>query len=60
VNLTTTTRLRADDHLDERVDRLRLWVARVPTEHRAHVAARLDQLFVLLGELVDAPTEDQP
>lgn len=60
MNLTTTTRLRADDHLDERVDRLRLWVDQVPPQYRGHVAATLDSLAALLGELVATPTEDQP
>ncbi|MCO5307088.1 MAG: hypothetical protein M9906_14250 [Microthrixaceae bacterium] len=60
MNLTTTTRLRADDDLAERLDRLRLWVDQVPPQYRGHVAATLDSLAVLLGELVDAPTEDQP
>lgn len=60
MNLTTTTRLRADDHLAERLDRLRLWVDQVPPQYRGHVAATLDSLAALLGELVATPTEDQP
>jgi len=60
VNLTTTTRLRADDDLAERLDRLRLWVDQVPPQYRGHVAATLDSLAALLGELVATPTEDQP
>ena len=49
--LTTPTRVRADDDLEARIDRLRLWAGQVPNEHRPHIAARLDQLFVRLGEL---------
>lgn len=49
---TNTTPVHVADELDERIDRLRTWVAHVPAQHRAHVAARVDQLFVLLGELV--------
>lgn len=56
----TPTRIRANDDLHAQLDRLHLWIDQVPAEHRVHVSARLDQLFVLLGELVDAPTEDQP
>ena len=56
----TPTRIRANEDLHAQLDRLHLWIEQVPVEHRAHVSARLDQLFVLLGELVDAPTEDQP
>jgi len=56
----TPARNRANENLHDQLDRLHLWIEQVPVEHRAHVAARLDQLFVLLGELVDAPTEDQP
>lgn len=56
----TPTRIRANEDLHAQLDRLHLWIEQVPVEHRAHVAARLDQLFVLLGELVATPTEDQP
>lgn len=56
--LTTPTRFRADDNLEARLDRLRVWVAQVPNEHRPHVAARLDQLATLLGELVADMPDD--
>ena len=58
--MSTPTRRPVDDDLAERLDRLRLWVDQVPPQYRGHVAATLDSLAVLLGELVDAPTEDQP
>lgn len=56
----TTARPRVDDDLAERLDRLRLWVDQVPPQYRGHVAATLDSLAALLGELVATPTEDQP
>ena len=58
--MSTPTRRPVDDDLAERLDRLRLWVDQVPPQYRGHVAATLDSLAALLGELVDAPTEDQP
>jgi len=56
----TPTRIPVDDDLAERLDRLRLWVDQVPPQYRGHVAATLDSLAALLGELVATPTEDQP
>ena len=56
----TPTRIRANENLHAQLDRLHLWIEQVPVEHRAHVAATLDSLAALLGELVATPTEDQP
>ena len=56
----TPARNRANENLHDQLDRLHLWVDQVPPQYRGHVAATLDSLAVLLGELVDAPTEDQP
>jgi len=58
--MSTPTRRPVDDDLAERLDRLRLWVDQVPPQYRGHVAATLDSLAALLGELVATPTEDQP
>ena len=55
-----STRLRPNEDLHDQLDRLHVWIEQVPPEHRAHVAATLDSLAVLLGELVATPTEDQP
>ena len=58
--MSTPTRRPVDDDLAERLDRLRLWVDQVPPQYRGHVAATLDSLAALLGELAATPTEDQP
>lgn len=58
--MSTPTRRPVGDDLAERLDRLRLWVDQVPPQYRGHVAATLDSLAALLGELVATPTEDQP
>ena len=55
-----STRLRPNEDLHAQLDRLRLWVDQVPPQCRGHVAATLDSLAALLGELVATPTEDQP
>lgn len=51
----TPTRNRADDDLGDRLRRLAVWADAVPPHARAQVAARLDQLALLLGELVVNP-----
>ena len=56
----TPARNRANENLHDQLDRLHLWVDQVPPQYRGHVAATLDSLAALLGELVDAPTEEQP
>ena len=56
----TPTRIRANEDLHAQLDRLHLWVDQVPPQYRGHVAATLDSLAALLGELVATPTEDQP
>lgn len=56
----TPARNRANENLHDQLDRLHLWVDQVPPQYRGHVAATLDSLAVLLGELVATPTEDQP
>lgn len=55
----TPTRMRANENLHAQLDRLHVWIDAVPPAHRVHVAARLDQLARLLGELV-AQTELKP
>ena len=56
----TPARNRANENLHDQLDRLHLWVDQVPPQYRGHVAATLDSLAALLGELVVNPTEDQP
>ena len=56
----TPTRNRANENLHDQLDRLHLWVDQVPPQYRGHVAATLDSLAALLGELVAASTEEQP
>ncbi|MCB1269515.1 MAG: hypothetical protein KDB19_15455 [Microthrixaceae bacterium] len=56
----TPARNRANENLHDQLDRLHLWVDQVPPQYRGHVAATLDSLAALLGELVATPTEDQP
>ena len=55
-----STRLRPNEDLHDQLDRLHVWVDQVPPQYRGHVAATLDSLAALLGELVATPTEDQP
>jgi hypothetical protein len=52
----TPSRIRANEDLHAQLDRLHVWIDQVPAEHRVHVAARLDQLAVLLGELASDAT----
>ena len=56
----TPARNRANENLHDQLDRLHLWIDQVPPQYRGHVAATLDTLAALLGELVATPTEDQP
>jgi len=56
----TPARNRANENLHDQLDRLHLWVDQVPPQYRGHVAATLDSLAALLGELAATPTEDQP
>ena len=56
----TPARNRANENLHDQLDRLHLWIDQVPPQYRGHVAATLDSLAALLGELVATPTEDQP
>lgn len=44
-----------DDDLGDRLHRLAVWADAVPPHARAQVAARLDALAALLGELVVNP-----
>lgn len=45
--------------LSDQLERLKLWCDRCPPHARAQVAARLDALAVLLGQLVADVEDDQ-
>lgn len=47
----------ANENLHDQLDRLHVWLDQVPSEHRAHVGRRIDQLALLLGELVAGTQE---
>lgn len=48
-----------DDDLGDRLHRLAVWADAVPPHARAQVAARLDTLAALLGQLcADTPDDD--
>lgn len=51
--MTTTT------DLSDRLERLKVWADRCPPHARPQVAARLDALAVLLGQVVADTEEDQ-
>ena len=54
----TPARNRANENLHDQLDRLHLWVDQVPPQYRGHVAATLDSLAALLGELVATPAAE--